>query len=173
MAVSGSRITQAKSPNSLRSPFPSGEKLPDRHSCLALLWLPSCGSARPGHSRRRFRNHCDSFVPSVRDKYAGYPVRVNKRRATVRFMFHCYPVRVNKKRATVRFMFHHPDDIRWFRPVELYTRGGRRGRITEPLGTHGGMKTLWDGPVVQQDAACMALYKRAFPKWPEDLSFTQ
>eukprot|EP00798_Chlamydomonas_sp_ICE-L_P012458 gene12456-15663_t len=84
-----------------------------------------------------------------------------------------YPVRVNKKRATVRFMFHHPDDIRWFRPVELYTRGGRRGRITEPLGTHGGMKTLWDGPVVQQDAACMALYKRAFPKWPEDLSFTQ
>jgi pre-rRNA-processing protein TSR1 len=80
-------------------------------------------------------------------------------------------VRVNKKRATVRFMFHHPDDIRWFRPVELYTKSGRRGRITEPLGTHGAMKTLFDGPVIQRDAVCMPLYKRAFPKWPGDLTF--
>ncbi len=45
-----------------------------------------------------------------------------------------YPVRVHKKRCTVRYMFHDPDDVRWFRPVELYTRAGRRGRITEPLG---------------------------------------
>lgn len=45
-----------------------------------------------------------------------------------------FPVRVHKKRATVRYMFHHPDDVRWFRPVELSTRSGRRGRITEALG---------------------------------------
>lgn len=43
-------------------------------------------------------------------------------------------MRVHKKRATVKFMFHDPDDIRWFRPVEVYTRNGRRGRITEPIG---------------------------------------
>ncbi len=30
-----------------------------------------------------------------------------------------YPVRVHKRRATVKFMFHTPDDIRWFRCVAL------------------------------------------------------
>lgn len=82
-----------------------------------------------------------------------------------------YPVRVHKRRCTVRFMFHNPDDIRWFRPVELYTKQGRRGRITDPIGTHGAMKTLFDGPVEQRDAVCMSLYKRAFPKWPADMNF--
>ncbi len=28
-------------------------------------------------------------------------------------------MRVHKRRATVRFMFHNPDDVRWFRPVEV------------------------------------------------------
>ncbi|GFH23161.1 Bms1-type G domain-containing protein, partial [Haematococcus lacustris] len=84
-----------------------------------------------------------------------------------------FPVRVHKRRCTVRYMFHDPDDIRWFRPVELYTRSGRRGRITEPLGTHGAMKTLFDGPVQQREVVCMSLYKRVFPKWPagNDLTF--
>lgn len=58
-----------------------------------------------------------------------------------------------------------------FRPVELYTKYGRRGRINEPVGTHGAMKCLFDGPVQQRDAVCMSLYKRAFPKWPADLTF--
>ena len=31
-------------------------------------------------------------------------------------------MRVHKKRAVVRFMFHQPDDIRWFKPVELWTK---------------------------------------------------
>lgn len=84
-----------------------------------------------------------------------------------------YPVRVHKRKCTVKYMFHDADDIRWFRPVELYTRAGRRGRITEPLGTHGAMKALFDGPVQQQDVVCMSLYKRVFPKWPKnnDLTF--
>ena len=76
------------------------------------------------------------------------------------------PVRVHKARATVRLMFQHPDDVRWFKPAELWTRAGRRGRITEPLGTHGAFKARFDGALSQRDPICIALYKRAFPKWP-------
>jgi len=40
-----------------------------------------------------------------------------------------YPVRVHKKKAVVRWMFHNPDDVRWFKPLELWTKHGMRGRI--------------------------------------------
>lgn len=40
-----------------------------------------------------------------------------------------YPVKVQKKKAVVRWMFHSPEDIRWFRPVDLWTKHGRRGQI--------------------------------------------
>ena len=40
-----------------------------------------------------------------------------------------YPVKVHKKKAFVRWMFFGPEDVRWFRPVELWTKHGRRGRI--------------------------------------------
>jgi pre-rRNA-processing protein TSR1 len=39
------------------------------------------------------------------------------------------PFKAKKKKATVRFMFNHPDDVRWFRPVELWTKLGLRGHI--------------------------------------------
>jgi hypothetical protein len=44
---------------------------------------------------------------------------------------------------------------------------------TPVAGTHGAMKAVFDGPVQQREVACMALYKRAYPKWPidNDLSF--
>jgi pre-rRNA-processing protein TSR1 len=67
----------------------------------------------------------------------------------------------------VRGLFGCPADVRWFRPVDLWTRAGRRGRIREPVGTHGALKAVFDGPVTQQDAVCMSLYKRAFPVWPD------
>jgi len=50
------------------------------------------------------------------------------------------PFRINKKTCTVRFMFHNQEDIAWFKPVELRSKYGRRGHITEHLGTHGHFK---------------------------------
>lgn len=78
-----------------------------------------------------------------------------------------YPQRVSKLKATVRFMFHNPDDVRWFKPVDVWTKCGRRGRIKEPVGTHGAMKCVFNGVIQQHDTVCMSLYKRAYPKWPE------
>ena len=40
-----------------------------------------------------------------------------------------YPLRCHKKKATVRYMFFDPKDIKYFRPVELYTQGGLRVSI--------------------------------------------
>ncbi|KAF8821947.1 putative ribosome biogenesis protein [Cardiosporidium cionae] len=76
-----------------------------------------------------------------------------------------YPFRVNKKKAVIRFMFFNPDDIRWFMPVELYTKKGLRGHIKSSLGTHGYMKCVFNGFLTQDDTVCMFLYKRTFPKW--------
>lgn len=50
---------------------------------------------------------------------------------------HAICLQVHKSKAVVRFMFHNPDDVRWFRPVELWTKAGRRGRIREPVSGSG------------------------------------
>ncbi|KAK1326375.1 hypothetical protein QJS10_CPA01g00504 [Acorus calamus] len=54
-----------------------------------------------------------------------------------RIIFTGYPQRVSKLKAAVRFMFHNPEDVRWFKPVDVWTKcGRRRGRVKEPVGTH-------------------------------------
>ena len=40
-----------------------------------------------------------------------------------------YPLRCHKKKATIRYMFFDPKDIKYFKPVELYTQGGLRVSI--------------------------------------------
>jgi len=75
-----------------------------------------------------------------------------------------YPFRNKKRNAVVRFMFHDPDDIKWFKPVELWTKYGLSGRITDSLGTHGLFKANFDRIVKNNDTVCMSLYKRVFPK---------
>jgi len=76
-----------------------------------------------------------------------------------------HPFKVNKRSAVVRYMFFNKDDVEWFKPVEVYTHTGRRGRIKQPLGLHGLMKCTFDHPMSTQESVLMNLYKRVFPKW--------
>ncbi|CAH1782696.1 unnamed protein product, partial [Owenia fusiformis] len=62
-----------------------------------------------------------------------------------------HPFKINKRTATVRYMFFNREDILWFKPVELRTKHGRRGHIKMPLGTHGHMKCVFDGQMKSQD----------------------
>jgi len=75
-----------------------------------------------------------------------------------------HPFKVHKKTATIRYMFFNRDDIEYFKSVELHTKFGRVGHITEALGTKGYFKAHFDGPFQQIDTVCMNLYKRQYPK---------
>ncbi|CAK4074489.1 unnamed protein product [Aphanomyces euteiches] len=74
------------------------------------------------------------------------------------------PVRVKRRKAVVRYMFHSPEDVRWFKPVELTTKHGMTGHIKESLGTHGDFKAIFNKPIKNHDTVCLNLYKRVYPK---------
>ncbi|XP_068153336.1 pre-rRNA-processing protein TSR1 homolog [Drosophila tropicalis] len=76
-----------------------------------------------------------------------------------------HPMRINRKSATIRYMFFYKEDVEYFKPVKLRTKCGRLGHIKESLGTHGHMKCYFDGQLKSYDTAFMYLYKRIFPKW--------
>ncbi|KAI9791873.1 MAG: hypothetical protein M1816_003418 [Peltula sp. TS41687] len=84
-----------------------------------------------------------------------------------------HPHKIHKNVVTVRYMFFNADDVRWFKALRLWTRRGRSGFIKESLGTHGYFKATFDGKINPQDAVCVSLYKRVFPRlasvWREEI----
>ncbi len=88
------------------------------------------------------------------------PLHVNLKR----IILTGYPFKINKRRAVIRYMFFNPKDIRYFMPIEVRTNLGSRGQIEETLGTHGHMKVLFNNVIKQHDTIMMYLYKAIFPK---------
>jgi pre-rRNA-processing protein TSR1 len=74
-----------------------------------------------------------------------------------------YPIKIKKRKVVVRYMFFNPNDIHYFKPVQLSTKNGLRGHITESLGTHGYMKCVFSDHMKSSDTICMNLFRRIFP----------
>lgn len=61
--------------------------------------------------------------------------------------------------------FLDPKDVKYFRPIELFTRNGLRGHIRESLGTHSNMKCIFSVFIKHGDTVCLVLYRRVYPVW--------
>jgi pre-rRNA-processing protein TSR1 len=62
-----------------------------------------------------------------------------------------YPTRVHKRHATVKYMFYNPEDVKWFMPAGITTKHGLQGNIIQSVGNHGVMKCLFNAPIKQHD----------------------
>jgi len=104
----------------------------------------------------------------------GSLLSVNTERIILKkLVFTGHPMKVSGSKAIVRHMFYNPDDVNWFKPVELWTKYGRSGNILEPVATKGRFKGKFDSHLHNHDTVCMSLYKRIYPKWAELTDLTQ
>ena len=72
------------------------------------------------------------------------------------------PLSCRGREAVVHRMFETPQDVEWFKPVELWTKRGLVGHVKGSHGLHGRMECEFDGFIQQSDTVCMSLYKRQF-----------
>lgn len=75
-----------------------------------------------------------------------------------------HPYKIHKRLVTIRYMFFNPEDVMWFKALQLWTRRGRIGYIKESLGTHGYFKATFDGKLNPLDTVAISLYKRVWPR---------
>ncbi len=47
-----------------------------------------------------------------------------------------YPYKINRRRATVRYMFFNPKDVKFFKPIEVKTKMGLRVIFLFIVGTN-------------------------------------
>ena len=64
-------------------------------------------------------------------------------------------------------MFNNPIDIKYFKPVELFTKFGMRGHIKSSIGDHGHFKASFNDFIKSNDIVFLPLYKRKYPIWFE------
>ncbi|KAG9389640.1 Protein of unknown function (DUF663) [Carpediemonas membranifera] len=108
-----------------------------------------------------FRAGVDGQTPSIA---RGKVTACDPSRAILkRVVMTGYPYRVKKNKAVVRFMFFGPEDVKFFKPIEMDTKHGLHGHITASLGTHGYFKAIFNRRIVMTDTVCMKLWRRVFP----------
>ena len=182
-ALSGDAVVRSKDPLVLQGAFRRWDVRPifsehtvgDKHkferflqtgrTSVATVYGPTCFPPTP---MLLFRENGDGVAPTLIGM--GSLLEVQPRRVIAkRIVLTGSIFKINKRTATIRYMFFNREDVNWFRPVQLRTKGGRIGHILGPLGTHGYMKCQFDGPLRAEDVICMFLYKRVYPKWKAEL----
>ncbi|KAL7058746.1 hypothetical protein AAHC03_013683 [Spirometra sp. Aus1] len=103
----------------------------------------------------------------------GSVLSVDPSRAIIkRVLLSGHPYKINKRSVVARHMFFTPEDVEYFKPVQLHSKSGAVGHIKQSVGTHGLMKCLFDRQILASDVILMPLYKRVFPKMTYDSQTT-
>ncbi|BFU19342.1 hypothetical protein EHI8A_034070 [Entamoeba histolytica HM-1:IMSS-B] len=76
------------------------------------------------------------------------------------------PIKIGKRKATIRGLFTQPSDAKWFKPIELFTKQGVCGNILCSLGEKGLVKCTFEQQLKSNDVVTLALYRRVFPLPP-------